>query len=405
MQRDLVIRLSLKNVVAIGALVLLVLLLGSLIHLLTTFFLAVLLAVGISGPVNWLEDHRVPRGLSIGLIYLVMIAALTALGFVLVPMVIDQIQLLFEQFPNLIREPLRQFSEWLGERFPSLRENLPTGDLASQVASEGVALISGFGGFALNLGLRIGSLLIALIVIMTMAFFLTSQRRLATRAVLLFAPVDSHDELDRVLGVIGRRLGRGLWAQALIAGFYAASFGAGLALLKVPYAVTLAIMGGVLELVPYVGGFVATLLTMIVAFTVDPILAVWVLILHIIIGNIEVHVLAPRLMGRAVETHPIIAILGLFAGAELLGITGAVIAIPLVVVVQAIVEEFYLRPQGRLGLMQAPGGRPGPAPGPVAAEAGEQPSPLARRMRRVGFSAKRRGPGGRRKPLESYREP
>src|SRR5690242_12489612 len=133
MQRDLVIRLSLKNVIAIGGMVLLVLLLGSLIHLLTTFFLAVLLAVGISGPVNWLEDHRVPRGISIGLIYLVMIAGLTALGFVLVPMVIDQIQLLVDQFPNLIREPLRQFSQWLGERFPSLRENLPTGDLASQV--------------------------------------------------------------------------------------------------------------------------------------------------------------------------------------------------------------------------------------------------------------------------------
>jgi predicted PurR-regulated permease PerM len=97
---------------------------------------------------------------------------------------------------------------------------------------------------------------------------------------------------------------------------------------------------------------------MIVAFTVEPSLALWVLGLHLIVGNIEVHVIAPKVMGRAVETHPVIAILALFSGIELLGIIGGLVAIPLVVVGQAIVEEFWIK------RIAADAALPAPAPAP-----------------------------------------
>lgn len=387
MNQELTIRIPLRTSLAIAGLVLLILLLVSLTYILEIFFISILVAVSLSRPVNWLEERGIPRGLGIALIYLLLIAGLVILAFILIPMVIQQVQLLIKQFPNFVREPLRQGSEWLGERIPALRDSLPTGDVAGQIASRAVELISGVGGFALNLGLQVTSLLVALVIILVLAYFLTIQRALASRAVEIFVPTAYQPRLKHLLNIIARRLGRWVWAQATLAGFYALAFGTGLALLKVPYAVTLGVIGGILELIPYVGGFIATILTMTVAFTTSPILAVWVLILHIIIGNIEVHVLAPRLMGRAVETHPVITILALGAGAELLGIVGALIAIPLMVIIQAIIEEFYLAPRG-IRITGASAAEQGSAP--LLQQSAQPRRPITRRPR----SRRRRAPVG-----------
>ncbi|HEY1015430.1 MAG TPA: AI-2E family transporter [Herpetosiphonaceae bacterium] len=343
MPHDIRIRFSLRSVMTVLGVLLGIWAVITLHRVLVLFFVAVLLAVAISGLVGRLEQWRVPRSVSIMGVYLVIIMAMVGLGFVLVPMVNQQITLLRVQLPNLVREPLRQGSELLAERFPALRDSLPTGDVASQVASQAAGLIGGVGSAAISLSRSVIGFLIDFLVVLVIAFFLVSKRDVALRFVTLMTPPQHHERLISVTQVIGRRLGRWVWAQMVIATFYAVCFGTGLWLLGVPYAVALGVIGGILELVPYVGGFMATIVTMIVAFTKDPSLALWVLGLHLVVGNIEVHVIAPKVMGHAVETHPVIAILALFSGIELLGVIGAVIAIPLAVVGQSLVEEFWIK--------------------------------------------------------------
>lgn len=343
MPHEIRVRFSLRSVMVILGVLLVIWAVIALHRVLVLFFVAVLLAVAISGLVGKLERWRVPRSASILSIYLVIILAMVGLGFVLVPMVSQQILLLRVQLPNLVREPLRQGSELLAERFPALRDSLPTGDVASNVASQAAGLIGDVGSAALSLSRSIVGFLIDFLVVLVLAFFLVSKPDVALRFVSLLTPPHHHERLINVTQVIGRRLGRWVWAQMVIATFYAVCFGTGLALLGVPYAVALGVIGGILELVPYVGGFMATIVTMMVAFTKDPSLALWVLGLHLVVGNIEVHVIAPKVMGHAVETHPVIAILALFSGIELLGVIGAVIAIPLAVVGQSLVEEFWIK--------------------------------------------------------------
>ena len=347
-----------------------------LLHrVLVLFFVSILLAVAISGAVDRLERWRIPRLVSILAIYGLIVLLLVGMGFVLVPLVAQQVGLLSQQLPNLVRQPLLRGSQLISERFPELAPNLRLGELAQQIAQYIGSLVSDVGGAAISIGRAMVGFIVNLIVVLVLAFFLISRRDVASIFIRRVIPPRHQDRLITVTNVIGRRLGRWVRAQFVIATFYAVFFGFGLQLLGVPYAIALGVIGGILELVPYVGGFMATILTMIVAFTKEPSLALWVLVLHLIVGNIEVHVIAPKVMGRAVETHPVIAILALFSGIELLGIIGGLIAIPLAVVGQALVEEFWIRriavsepaglpppaiPIGRPALRRRPGRRPPP---------------------------------------------
>jgi predicted PurR-regulated permease PerM len=306
-------------------------------------FVAILLAVAISSAVDRLERWRIPRMVSILAMYVLIVLFLVGMGFVLVPLVSQQISLLSQQLPNLVRQPLLRGNQFIAERFPDLAPNLPTGELAQQVAQYVGSLVSDVGGAAISVGRAMVGFVVNLIVVLVLAFFLISRRGVASSFINRVAPPRYRERLIGVTNVIGRRLGRWVRAQIVIATFYAICFGFGLQVLGVPYAIALGVIGGILELVPYVGGFMATILTMIVAFTKEPSLALWVLTLHLIVGNIEVHMIAPKVMGRAVETHPVIAIMALFCGIELLGIIGGLIAIPLAVVGQALVEEFWIK--------------------------------------------------------------
>ena len=360
MNHEMTVRVSVRTVLLVLLIVGAFWLTLLLYRVLVLFFVAVLLAVAISGAVNRLEQWKVPRTISILVMYLLLIMLLVGMGFVLVPLVSQQIGLLRRQLPDLVRQPLQQGNDWISQRFPDLAQSLPIDDLSQQAAQAATTLAADVGGAAFSFGRALVGFIVNLVVVLVLAFFLISRRDVASIFVRRIIPARHQQRVIDVTNVIGRRLGRWVWAQLTVATFYAVCFGAGLAILGVPYPLALGVIGGMLELIPYVGGFIATILTMIVAFTVEPSLALWVLGLHLIVGNVEVHVIAPKVMGRAVETHPVIAILALFSGIELLGIIGGLVAIPLVVVGQAIVEEFWIKRIAADPALPAPALAPAP---------------------------------------------
>jgi predicted PurR-regulated permease PerM len=120
----------------------------------------------------------------------------------------------------------------------------------------------------------------------------------------------------------------------------------GLALwaLGVPYAATLGVVAGVLEVVPYVGGLVTVILAALMALSVGVPQVIGVVVIYVVLVNIESHVLAPVLFGRAVGLPSVAILLALLAGIELLGIVGAFLAVPATVIIWAVVEELWPSP-------------------------------------------------------------
>jgi len=142
-----------------------------------------------------------------------------------------------------------------------------------------------------------------------------------------------------VVAGLRQRLSRWVWAQAAIALYFALIFSAGLALLGVPFALTIGLVGGVLEIVPYLGGITATLLAITSALTVSPWLALWVVVLYVVVVEIEAHIVAPALYGRVVGLHPALILVALVTGAKAKGILGIFFAVPILVVLTALLEE------------------------------------------------------------------
>ncbi len=116
----------------------------------------------------------------------------------------------------------------------------------------------------------------------------------------------------------------------------------GLFLLNVPYALTLAIAAGVLEVVPVIGPIVASIPGILLAFTISPVLALGVAVMYFVVQQLENHLIVPQVMGRAVGLNPLVVILAIAVGSRLLGIMGALLAVPLTVVLQIIVLEVLL---------------------------------------------------------------
>ena len=142
-----------------------------------------------------------------------------------------------------------------------------------------------------------------------------------------------------IVARVRQRLTRWIWAQAVIALYFAVAFSAGLAVMRVRFAFIIGLVGGVLEIVPYLGGAVALSLALLSALTVDPLRAVWVACFYLVVVEIESHIIAPALYGRIMGLHPALILITLLIGAKTLGILGVFLAVPIAVVLTTLLQE------------------------------------------------------------------
>src|SRR5262249_40061522 len=154
------------------------------------------------------------------------------------------------------------------------------------------------------------------ILILVIAFFLAAEENFATLTVTRFVPPAHRPRVARMLGKMGTRLGQWARAQLLLALFFGLAFAVGLRIIGVKYAVTLGVVGGVLEIIPYVGGFITVALAVLIAVTQDPARVIFVVVWYTIVVEVEGHVIAPKLMDRVLGIHPLVVVVALFLGGE-----------------------------------------------------------------------------------------
>jgi predicted PurR-regulated permease PerM len=212
-------------------------------------------------------------------------------------------------------------------------------------------------------GKAVTGVLVSALLVLVVGFFLSADANFAPRFISRFFTPRVRPQVDAISREVAGRLGHWVRAQILVGVFFGTAFGIGLALLGVPFALSLGVAGAVLELIPYVGGATVTAIAMLVALTISPWRALAVLVLEIVVANVESHVLYPKVVGNAVGLHPLSIILALFIGAEAKGILGALLAVPVAVVLQVLFDRFYrFEDTGTIILSE----RSDPIPGPDA---------------------------------------
>jgi predicted PurR-regulated permease PerM len=336
---ELQLRLTNRAILLVLAVLGGVWLLGHATRIMVVLFLAVLVAAAASTVANHLARYRVPRAVAILLTYLALLAILAGLVGLIVPLLGGEFVLLRDNFPRY------------EDQANALLARLPSRGGAAPRVNDIVAPLAAYAQTAagdVGRGVRdVGALLVTGLLILVFAFFLAVDERFAQRLVARFLPPAMRERATRLMGRLGTSLGAWVRAQLLVGLFFGAAFGVGLAVLRVPYAATIGTVGAVLEIIPYVGGVVTIALALLMAATTGKLwLLGAVLVWYLVVTNVEAHVVYPKLVGEIVGLQPLVVVLALFLGAEVLGIVGALLAIPVAVVLQTLLDEFYTFPTG-----------------------------------------------------------
>ena len=287
--------------------------------------LGISIAALVTPLVAWLS-RRMPRALAVILVYLGLAVFLALIGWLIIPPIVNQIQMLITQVPNITS----QVQGWLQQHNISISGQLFS--LAtSQISGSLVSLIS-----IPSAVLR--ALLDFLLVIFVSIYGLLAAPT-AHEFLLTLFPEDRQSDVDRLLGDMVREMGgylRGATINGLIIGVLTSL---GLLVIGVDFPLVLGVIAGLLELIPIIGPIVAAVPMILIALLKSPTTALIVLIYATAMHQLESQILVPNIMGRQTNISPLLVLLGFSAGYAIGGPFGAVVVIPSVAALRVLVLE------------------------------------------------------------------
>jgi predicted PurR-regulated permease PerM len=299
-------------------------------------YVAALFAIGLSPVVNAIERHRpaaprrLPRWSAILIIYVIILAVLVGVGMMVIPPLIAQARELSESLPSL----LHKLQVWLIDRglisrelsFSEAVQRTPVGssDAVSTVLGAVWGLIGGIFG---------------LITILILTFYLLVDAEGIVRSFVRLFPRPARPQVRDACSRVTTKVSAWLGGQLLLAGIIGTTAAIGLWLLGVPYFYVLALIAGIGEMIPVVGPILSAIPAALVALSVSPMLALFVILFFFGQQQLENHVLVPKIMERQVGVSAPAVIIALMLGGSLLGIIGAVLAVPTAAILLVLREE------------------------------------------------------------------
>ena len=287
--------------------------------------LALVLASAMEPMVDYFNEKRIPRAVSVLTVYILVFASFAFVIYLLIPPAIAQVQLLSERWPEYSIQLQRLF----GNSAISVEQ---MGDFLKQ-------LTSGGKGGLLTGTVSLFNAFFTLITVMVISFYLVAEDRGMKTFISALLPETHRGFAINLIEKIQKKMGLWVIGQIILSvSIFLLTF-IGLSLLKVEYALFLALLAGLLEVVPYIGPFLSAVPAVVFAFIQNPTLALVVAVMYLIVQKVEGYVLVPKVMEKTVGTSPLVVLLSLLVGFKLAGIVGLLIAVPLVSAITVVISE------------------------------------------------------------------
>lgn len=282
-------------------------------------------------PIVALLERRVglPRMAAAGIVFVALLATIIGGGRILVPVAIDQLRDLQRSLPSLVANAQNTLAETADQIGLEDLNQLIVGfaganDLSQMIARGAVPIIVGLGHFLLEL-----------LLFFIATFFLLRDAPKLIQWLRRMLPTAHRSELIPLLAEVNTLLGRYVRGQLFLIGVMAVATFIGLSVLQVPFAVLLAIMTGVLEVIPIVGPITAGAIACLVALGHPApfgLTQIWyvvaVAVMYTVLRHTEDYVVIPAVIGRIVKLHPAVVIFSLLTGGTLFGLLGVLLAVP-----------------------------------------------------------------------------
>ena len=317
---------------------------GQLSQVITLLVVSLFLALGLEPMVEWLQKRGLPRPAAIASVFAVVILLVVAFFSAIVPIIVTQSTELVGQVPDAI-ENLRQ-SQWfmdLDARFDVVSR--VTNEVESR-ATSGDTVTAIFGG-VLGAGAAVLSGFFSVFTVLVLTLYFLASLPSTKAAAYRLVPRTRRQRVQLLGDEISRRIGGYVIGQITVAIINAVLSYVVMLIVGIPYALVLAVTVGIFGLIPLVGATIGAVIVVIVALFDSVTAAVIMAVYYVAYQQFENYVIVPRIMQRTVAVPGAVAIVAALAGGSLLGILGALIAIPLAAGVLLVVQQVVMPRQDR----------------------------------------------------------
>jgi len=289
------------------------------------FFVALLIMAILNPWVSKLSKYKIPRAVSVLVVYFLLFGVAGVSLASIVPPLVEQSTSFVNTLPKFIDKYGIQtvFSEQI------------VGQLLSQIGA--------LSGQAAKVTISVFSNVLGVVAILIFAFYLLLARDKLDDQLGYFFGDKKRREIARIINLLEEKLGgwaRGQLTLMLVVGL--ATY-IGLVLLGIPFALPLAIIAGLLEIVPYFGPVLSAIPAVLIGFGISALSGFATAALYFLVQQLENYILVPKIMEKSVGVNPVITLLALAIGFRLAGIVGVVISVPAVITIQLLSREHLLK--------------------------------------------------------------
>ncbi len=293
--------------------------------ILLELFVALLIMAILNPFVTRLSKYKIPRAISVLLVYLLLFGVIAFTVASIAPPLAEQSTIFASTLPDFMNR--LGVSTVLSDQIV-VQAISQIGTLPSQLAKVTISVFSNF---------------LSVITILIFALYLLLARDKLEDQLGPFFGEKYKDKVGRTIDSLEYKLGGWVTAQAILMLIVGVATYIGLTLLGIPFALPLAVLAGLLEVVPYVGPILAAVPAVLIGFGLSPIMGFAVIALAFLIQQFENHVFVPKLMQKSIGINPVVTLLALAIGFRLAGIVGILVAIPTVITIEVFTKEFLLK--------------------------------------------------------------
>lgn len=296
---------------------------------------AVIIAFAMEPLTRRLQAWKIPRGVSVVIVYAALIALLTAAVVLIVPAVAEQTVDLANQAPELLvglEEKIGTIPGISSEEVASQLQQI-LGRIGNNLANYSSAIVqqtrSFFSGF------------LSIIFVFVIAFYLVIEQSALKKMFRYVVPRQHMAYVELIIDRIEYKLGRWVLGQMVLGIVVGLSVGIILWILGVKYALALGLIAGILEVLPVIGPLVSGIIGTLIALSQSFFLGIGALVMYVVIQQLENQILVPNIMKKATGLNPLVTLLAVLLGGRLAGFVGVILSVPIATIISIILADFF----------------------------------------------------------------
>ncbi|HFI0105266.1 TPA: AI-2E family transporter [Streptococcus suis] len=294
--------------------------------------------------VDWMEKHKISRTVGISILF-VLISLLIIWGLaVAIPSIQEQVTSFAQNLPSNIQKIEGQVTGLLqDQRFEQFR---PTAlEMLNKVNDQVVAYAQKFSSSAVNWASNLIStasqIIVAILIMPFILFYLLRDGQYLNKHITQYLPTKWREPIGIVLSDVNGQLSNYVRGQVTVAIIVALMFSVMFSIIGLSYPITLGVMAGFLNLIPYLGSFLAMIPAVILGLIAGPIMLIKVLVVFMIEQTIEGRFVTPLIIGSSLSIHPITILFVLLTAGQMYGVLGVLLGIPIYASIKVLVKAAF----------------------------------------------------------------